>query len=168
MSWQWDCRECLVTVLGNLSKDLVLRLPRKAETLRASIPMKKMHRVCLITHGDDEEGSVSTWVLTWNSGSFSTGLLAHVYSVTSVMLTLCDPMNCSPLGSPVHSILQARLLEQFAISSSKGSAWPRDQTQVSCTEGRFFTAEPLGKPFGSVNSNQMVLETLQLETYTRK
>ena len=42
----------MVTVLGNLSKDLVLRLPRKAETLRASIPVKKVHRVCLITHGD--------------------------------------------------------------------------------------------------------------------
>ena len=63
MSWQWDCRESLVTVFGKLSKDLVLRLPRKAETLRASIPVKKVHKVCLITHGDDEEDSVSTWML---------------------------------------------------------------------------------------------------------
>ena len=64
MSWQWGCRESLVTVLGNLSKDLVLRLPRKAETLRASIPVKKLHKGCLITHGDNEENSVSTWMLT--------------------------------------------------------------------------------------------------------
>ena len=45
----------MVTVLGNLSKDLVLRLPHKAETLGASIPVEKVHKVCLITHGDDEE-----------------------------------------------------------------------------------------------------------------
>ena len=33
-------------------------------------------------------------------------------------LTLCDPMDCSPLGSPVHGILQARILEWVTISSS--------------------------------------------------
>ena len=35
-------------------------------------------------------------------------------------LTLCDPMDCSPPGSSVHGILQARILEQVAISSSRG------------------------------------------------
>ena len=33
-------------------------------------------------------------------------------------LTLCDPMDCSPTGSPVPGILQARILEWFAISFS--------------------------------------------------
>ena len=37
-------------------------------------------------------------------------------------------MDCSPPGSSVHGISQARILEQMAISSSKGSSWPRDQT----------------------------------------
>ena len=36
-------------------------------------------------------------------------------------LTLCDPMECSLLGSSVHGILQARILEQVTISSSRGS-----------------------------------------------
>ena len=36
-------------------------------------------------------------------------------------------------------ILQARLLEWAAISFSRGSSWPRNQTQVSCISGRFFT-----------------------------
>ena len=49
-------------------------------------------------------------------------------------LTLCDPMDCSPPGSPVHGILQARILERVAISLSRRSFQPRDQTQVS-----FFT-----------------------------
>ena len=35
-------------------------------------------------------------------------------------LTLCDPIDCNPPGSPVHGILQARILEWVAISFSKG------------------------------------------------
>ena len=42
-------------------------------------------------------------------------------------------------GSSVHGILQARILEWVAIPFSRASSWPRDQTQVSCIAGRFFT-----------------------------
>ena len=45
--------------------------------------------------------------------------------------TLCDPMNCSPPGPSVHGILQARILEWVAISSSRGSSQPRNWTYVS-------------------------------------
>ena len=45
--------------------------------------------------------------------------------------TLYDPMDCSPPGSSVHEIIQARILEHIAMPSSKGSSWPRDQTHVS-------------------------------------
>ena len=38
--------------------------------------------------------------------------------VTQLCLTLCDPMDCSPLGSSVPGILQARILEWVAISTS--------------------------------------------------
>ena len=41
--------------------------------------------------------------------------------------TLCNPMDCSPSGSSVHGIFQARILEWVAISFSKGSSRPRDQ-----------------------------------------
>ena len=44
---------------------------------------------------------------------------------------LCDPMDCSPSGSSVHGILQARILEWVAIPFSKGSSWPRDRTHIS-------------------------------------
>ena len=53
--------------------------------------------------------------------------------------TLCDPLDCSPPGSSIHGILQARVLEWIAVSCSRGSSWPRDQTQVSCIAGRHFT-----------------------------
>ena len=62
-------------------------------------------------------------------------------------LTRCDPVDCSPPGSLVHGILQARILEWVAMPSSRGSSW-RNWTHVSCIAGRFFTAEPLGKPLG--------------------
>ena len=55
-------------------------------------------------------------------------------------------MDCSPPGSSVSGILQARTLEWFAIPSSRGSSRPRDGTQVSCFAGGFFTTEPAGKP----------------------
>ena len=46
--------------------------------------------------------------------------------------TLCNPMDCSPAGSSVHWIFQARILKWVVISSSLGSSWPRDRTHVSC------------------------------------
>ena len=49
-------------------------------------------------------------------------------------------MDCSPPGSSVHGILQARTLEWVAISFSRGSLQPWDRTRVSCTTSRFFTA----------------------------
>ena len=45
--------------------------------------------------------------------------------------TLCNPMDCSPPGSSVHEILQARILEWTALPSSRRSSRPRDQTHVS-------------------------------------
>ena len=61
--------------------------------------------------------------------------LAAVWSLSHGPL-FCDPTGCS---SPVHRISQAGILEWVAISLSKGSSWPGDQTRVSCTAGGFFT-----------------------------
>ena len=59
--------------------------------------------------------------------------------VAQLCLTLCSPMDCSPPGSSVHRILQARILEWVATSPSRGSSQPRDRTPVSCIAGKFFT-----------------------------
>ena len=64
-------------------------------------------------------------------------------------LILCNPMGCSPPGSHIHAIFQAKILEWFAISYSRGFSWPRDRIPISCGSciaGRFFTAGPPGKP----------------------
>ena len=59
--------------------------------------------------------------------------------VTQSCPTLCDPMNCNLPGSSVHGIFQVRVLEWVAISFSRGSSRPRDQTRVSHIVGRHFT-----------------------------
>ena len=46
---------------------------------------------------------------------------------------------CDPMDYTVHGILQARILEWVAFPFSRGSSQPRDQTQVSCIAGGFFT-----------------------------
>ena len=56
--------------------------------------------------------------------------------VAKLCPTLVTP--CT-VASSVHGIFQARILEWIAISFSRGPSQPRNQTQVSCTVGRFFT-----------------------------
>ena len=60
--------------------------------------------------------------------------------------TLCDLIDCSPPGSPIHGIIQATILWQVAIPFSRGSSYPTDRTWVSCTVGRFFTVWAIRKP----------------------
>ena len=55
--------------------------------------------------------------------------------VAQLCPTLCDPMDYT-----AHGILQARILEWVAFPFSRGSSQPRDQIQVSCISGGFFTS----------------------------
>ena len=87
-------------------------------------------------------------------------MLSYKVKVLVVRLcqTLCDPINCSLPGCPVHGILQARILEWVAISSSRGSSQPKDRTQVSCITCGFFTIwatrEGQGKCFQKIHRAQ--------------
>ena len=60
--------------------------------------------------------------------------------------TLCDSMNCSPPGSSIHGILQARILGWVAMLPRSGIFPTQESNLVSCIAGGFFTAKPLGKP----------------------
>ena len=55
--------------------------------------------------------------------------------VIQLCLTLCNPMDCT-----AHGILQARILEWVAFPFSRESLQSRDQIQVSCIAGEFFTS----------------------------
>ena len=68
-------------------------------------------------------------------------MCAHPHSL-QYCLTLCNPVGCSPPGSSVPGILQARALKGAAISCPRASSWPRDRTHFSCVSsirGKFFT-----------------------------
>ena len=65
-------------------------------------------------------------------------------------------------GFPVHGILQARVLEWVAVPFSRGSSQPRDQTQVSCIAGCFFTiwaGRPKNTGAGSLSLLQGIFPT---------
>ena len=78
---------------------------------------------------------------------------SEVKSLSCVQL-FATPMDCSPPGSSVHGIFQARILEWVAISFSRGSSQPRDQTRVSRIVGRRFTiwATREALPYAKINS----------------
>ena len=81
--------------------------------------------ICLILKEEE-----SIFKNLWNS---------YVYLVTQSYLILCDPTDCSLLGSSSMGILQARIMEWVAMPSSRGSTQPRDWTQVSHRADRLFT-----------------------------
>ena len=81
--------------------------------------------------------ATKTWCSQINKNKFK-----NIYTYTCILKYI----DCSPPGSSVHGISQARILEQVAISYSRGSSRPRDQTHISCIAGGFFITGPPGKP----------------------
>ena len=69
-------------------------------------------------------------VFKWNASMDTEDLCCCL--VAKLCPTLCNPLDCSPPGSSIHGILQARILECITISFSRRYSWPRDQSHVSC------------------------------------
>ena len=111
--------------------------------------------MCVFTTVEVEEFSLtlsssSGWSRTWNETKkedkiqfnlvdMGTPKIWKSDEVAQLCPTLCNPMAYSLLVSFIHVIFQVRILESVAISFSRGSSWPRDQTQVSHISGRLFT-----------------------------
>ena len=116
------------------------------------------------------ESSVKSWI--WKELGldslipvFHQEVLCVCAHSLQLCLTLYNPMVYSPLGSSVHEIFQARILERVAMPHSRESSWTRDQTHdscVSCFAGGFFTTEPWRKPTGGslLSANLAKLRTL--------
>ena len=93
----------------------------------------------------------------WDSPGKNTGVGCHFLlqcmkvksesEVAQSYPTLSDPMDCSLPGSSVYGIFQARVLEWVAISFSRRSSQPRDQTRVSRIAGRCLTIWATGEDF---------------------
>ena len=75
-------------------------------------------------------------------------------------LSLCDPVDCSPLSFSVNGILQARILEWVSRLFSKGSSRPRDGTHISCSQHWQAVSLPLVPP-GNPRSKQNYVNFFQ-------
>ena len=83
--------------------------------------------------------SAAPWTILTVHEILQARILESENEISQSCPTLCDPMDCSPPGSSVHGIFQARILERVAISFSRRSSKTRDWTQVSRIVGRRFT-----------------------------
>ena len=106
------------------------------------------------------------WVLSLNKGPVTAGFLpilltdvfpsiwsltgtcTHVRCVASVVSDSLWPVGCSPPGSSVCGVLQARMLEWVAMPFSRGSSQPRDETRLCLLQWQAGSIQlaPLGKP----------------------
>ena len=82
----------------------------------------------------------------WNMSPLRVCMLSHSVMANSLWL-----MNCTPSGSSVHGALQARILEWVAMSSSRGSSQPRDQTCIPyvsyiCRKVLYHMGSPITSP----------------------
>ena len=68
----------------------------------------------------------------WSSHSSNYSVVVEIRMLCSVVSDSLWPHGLSPSRSSVHGILQGRILEQVAISYSRGSSQPRDWTHVFC------------------------------------
>ena len=139
----WNHVEWTVLLLLNNSK--VWMTCHKDGSYKQCIEWNKLNseseRLTIVMHGNSRHKSSpsgeSGWRLTWSLEDWNPKPLLGRVQVLCLCwayscLTLCDAMGCSPPGSSVHGILQARILEWIAMPSSRRSSWPRDETLLSC------------------------------------
>ena len=110
--------------------EVALSCPTLSDPMDCSLPGSSVH------------GIFQARVLEWGAIAFS-GVYTYILVYTHINTYICacvhaqscptlyDLMDCSPLGSSVHGIFQARMLGWVAISSSRGSSQPRDWTHIS-------------------------------------
>ena len=85
--------------------------------------------------------SICIWQ-SWSTWPCTALWIGGCCPVAQSCLTLCDSMDCSTLGSSVHGILQARILEWVAISSTRDPPYPGIEPASPALAGRSFTTVP--------------------------
>ena len=95
----------------------------------------------------------STKTQTFRLSLFTNRPRSKCVLVAQSCLTPCNPMHCSPPGSSIQGIFQARVLEWVAISFSKGSSQSRYQTWVSHIAGRLYRRSHRYEPLNPFPEN---------------
>ena len=115
-------------------------LPQGCPLLAVTQGIPTQHYFCMNHHIPSVTSRI-LYLREWESGEVLAHACVRAESLQSC-LTLCDLMDCSPPGSSVHRILQARILEWVVMPSCRGSSLSRGWTHVSCISciaGGFFT-----------------------------
>ena len=128
---------------GNTKTSGALRIRLRPDTSSLSLPKHSL--LPLLRDGFPKASSIhsTNMSMQWPTVSISVRKQHQYHSSSishSVVSDSLQPHVYSPPGSPVHGILQEKILEEVAISSSRGSSQPRDQTWVSLIAGTFFTS----------------------------
>ena len=151
---EWNL--CMQLVVSCQAGVLPACLPRESVCVGAwSLPLWRLGE--LAGHKTFQESLVHSSGISWAEESYflwhfflclypKNQPLSHlslcVFSFLCIFIYMCldaqlclilfNPIDYSPPGSPVHGILQVRILEWVVISYSRGSCWPRDWTHISC------------------------------------
>ena len=112
----------------------IISIPQMVYLLQSDEPTLMHHNV--------PKSIVNLWVHSW---VYTFYVVDVVVVVAKLCLALFDPMGCSPPGSPVHGILQARILEWIAISFSRGSSQPGIKHESPSLQADFLASELPGK-----------------------
>ena len=89
------------------------------------------HRLsCSEARGIFPDQGSNPWPLCWQVDSYPLRHQRMCAKLLQSHLTLCNPADCSPPGSSVRGILQARILEWVAMPPSRVPSPPRDRTHV--------------------------------------
>ena len=123
-------------------------------TSRLYIVTLLIYLICRVHHAKFQAG----WSTSWNQDCWS----EWVSEVAQSCPTLCDPVDCSLLGSSVHGIFRAIVLEWIAISFSRGSSQPRDRTWVSRIVDRRFTIWVTGEVPGRLLGEIPITSDMQM------
>ena len=92
--------------------------------------------------------------MSWNTNVISSGYIALgvcAYLLSHVLLFV-TPMDCSPPGSSVHGILQARILEWFLFPSLGELPDPGIEPRSPTLQADSLPSEPPGKPLVTLMS----------------
>ena len=140
-------RPCFTAVVSN--SDCKLGLPGCEEVL-FPFPFVFVLKKKKTTNGCwDPTRSIITEPLEVGPGCCVSKILLLLLFGCSVVSTLCEPLDCSPPGSPVHGISQARMLEWVAIPFLQG-IFPSQRLNLHLLSpalaSGFFTTEPPGEP----------------------
>ena len=95
------------------------------------------------------------------------GPFVHCLLVAQLWLTVCDPMDCSPPGSSLHGILQARTVEQVAISFSRVSSQAQNQPSSPALQADSLQLSHLGSLRKETSTRISPLCFHKKETYSK-